>query len=104
MFIASAYIVMSVYCLSKGNIRYKGNVLNIQQDTQTVLNKLPLLSQELLIFVARKSNPNNPDRYKDFIINREKILRWLLFLKQNNEHYNDIEIDYIEEERLCKLE
>ena len=32
MFIIRAYVVMLVYYLSKGNIRYKGNVLNMKQD------------------------------------------------------------------------
>ena len=32
MFIARVHVVISMYRLSKGNIGYKGNVLNIQQD------------------------------------------------------------------------
>jgi len=75
MFIAKVHIVMSVYCISKGNIGYKGNVLNMQQDIQSVLTQLPQLPSNLPIFVARKSNPNCPNGYKDFMINREKILR-----------------------------
>jgi len=90
MFISRVYVVMSVYRLSKGNIGYKENVLNMQQDVQAVLTKLPQLLSDLPIFIARKSNSNCPNGYKDFIINREKILRWLVFLKNNNEHYKDI--------------
>ena len=67
----------------------------MQQDVQSVLTKLPLLPSDLPVFVARKPNPNCPNGYKDFIINRERILRWLVFLKNNNEHYKDIEIDYV---------
>ena len=55
---------------------------------------MPQLLSDLPIFVARKSNPFCPNGYKDFIINREKILRWLVFLKNNNKHYKDIQIDY----------
>ena len=64
----------------------------MQQDAQSVSSKLPL--QELPILVVQKANPNNPDRYKHFITNREKILRQLLLLKGDNEYYKDIEIDY----------
>ena len=65
---------MSVYWLLKENIGYKENILNIQQDIQSVLTKLPLLLSDLPIFITHKSNPNCPNGYKDFIINREKIL------------------------------
>ena len=47
IFIARVHIVMAVYLLSKGTISYKGNILNIQQDMQSVLNKLKRLMEEV---------------------------------------------------------
>ena len=35
--------VMKVFKLSKGCVRYKGNILNIEQDVQSVIDKLPLI-------------------------------------------------------------
>ena len=46
------------------------------------------------IFVCRKFNPNLPNGYKDFNDSRNKILSWLVSLKNNNRHYADITIDY----------
>ena len=86
--------VIKVFKLEKGRIGYKGNVLNMEQDLQPVLDKLPLIPSQMPIFVCRKSNPNSPNRYKDFKVSRDKILRWLIWLKHNNRHYTDITIDY----------
>ena len=58
------------------------------------MNKLPLLLTKIPIFIAHKSVPNNPNEWKKLIINGERILWWLVFLKNNNEHYKDIEINY----------
>ena len=100
MFIARVHVVMKVYRLSKGSIGYKGNIINMEQDIQPVINKLPLIPSELPIFVTRKSNPNALYGYKDFMINRENILKWLQFLKKFNKHYKNIEIDYDSLEKL----
>ena len=75
MFIARVYAVTSAHRLSKENIGYEGNTLNVQQDMQLVLTKLPLLPSNLPVFVAHQFNPNSPSRCKDFIINRERTLR-----------------------------
>ena len=94
MFITRVHVVMKVFQIGNGNIGYKGNVLNIEQDIQPVINKLPLIPSEMPIFVCRKSNPNSPSGYKDFNVNRDKILRWLVWLKENNRNYRDIIIDF----------
>ena len=57
------------------------------------MNKLPLLPTKIPIFIAHKSVPNNPNECKEFIISRERLLQWLVFLKNNNEHCKDIEIN-----------
>merc|ERR1719221_2091740 len=94
LFISRIHVVMKVYRLEKENAGYKGNMLNVEQDLQTALNKLPLLPSELPVFVVRKSNPSCSNRYKDFRIRRDNILKWLIFFKSNNPHYYDIFIDY----------
>ena len=75
MFILRVHVVMSACRLSKGNIGCISNVLNTQQDVQVVLNKLPLLLSDLLIFFARKSSPNNSNGCKDFHINRDRMFQ-----------------------------
>ena len=85
--------VMKVFKLLKGCVGHKGNILNMEQDTQSVIDKLPLISQELPIFVARKNINSEDTNHKDFKVSRNNILRWLIFLKQNNKNYKDITID-----------
>ena len=43
MFLACVQPMMKVFKLEKGRIDYKGNVLNIEQDLQPVLDKLLLI-------------------------------------------------------------
>ena len=93
MFIARVHVVMKVYRLSKGVAGCQGNMLNVEQDVVPVFNKLPLLPENLPTFVARKNNPNAPGDYKDFKINRNNMLTWLVWLKQNSSNYADIIID-----------
>ena len=45
-------------------------------------------------FACRKSNPNLPSGCKDFNVNRDKILRQVVWLKENNCNYQDIIIDF----------
>ena len=78
IFLAYMQSVMKVFKLEKGRISCKGNVLNIEQDFQHALDKLPLIPAQVSIFVYIKSNPNSPNRYKDFKVNRSKILYWLV--------------------------
>ena len=56
----------------------QGNKLNVEQDVVPVFNKLPLLPENLPMFVARKNNPNAPEGCKDFKINRNNMLTWLV--------------------------
>ena len=95
MLIARVHVVIKACRLSKGNIGHQGNMLNTDQDIIILINKLPFTPKDLPLFVARKNNPNNRDRRKDFKINRTNILIWLLWLKENSSHYADMTIDYV---------
>ena len=74
MLITCTHVVMKVFQIGNGNIGYKGNILNIEQNIQSIINKLLLILSKMLIFACRKSNPNSPNKYKDFNANRNKIL------------------------------
>ena len=65
-----------------------------------MINKLYLIPLELPIFIVKKNSPLNTNGYKDFYIKWDNILRWLIFLKNNNPLYKDIEINY---QVLCTL-
>lgn len=77
MFIACVHIAMKAFQIGTGNIEYKSNILNIEQDIQPVINRLLLILSEISMFMCRKSNPNSLSGHKDFNVNRDKILSWL---------------------------
>ena len=93
MLIARVHVVMKVCRLSKGNVGCKGNTLSVEQDIDMVIQKLPMIPEELPIFAARKPNPSNANGCKDFKINKQNIMTWLKFLKENNKNCMDINID-----------
>ena len=53
----------------------------MEQDVVPIFNELPLLPENLPVFVARKNNSNAPGGYKDFKIIRNNTLTWLVWLK-----------------------
>ena len=57
---------MKVYQLSKGAIRCQGNTLNVEQYVVSVFNKLPMLPEDVPVFVIRKNDPNVLGGCKDF--------------------------------------
>ena len=66
---------MKVFQIGNSNISCKGNVLNMEQDAQSIIDKLPLTLKELSIFVMRKNANCDGLNCKDFKVNRNKILR-----------------------------
>ena len=82
---------MSVYCKHGGQRGYKGHVLNMPQDVQDFLDKLPPHVNQLPLLVLRRHGSNNT--YADFRVCRQKILEALQWLQRNNPFYKDITID-----------
>ena len=92
MLIARVAPIMYVYRKHGGQRGYKGHVLNLSQNVQSLLDKLPQNLSNLPILILRHIGTN--DSYSDFTVNRQKVLSALLWLKQNNPYYKSIEIDY----------
>ena len=90
--IARSHTVMKCYRIQgNGRVMYKGNVVNLQKETN-LLNCLPAAFEELPIcFVVRIDNPNAPT-HRDFKCRREVVRQWLLYLKQNSPMYKDLPI------------
>ena len=78
MLITCMQPVIKVLKQEKGRIYYKGNVLNMEQNLQPILGKLLLIPSQMLIFTCRKSNANSHKGCKDFKLNRDRILQWLI--------------------------
>ena len=74
------------------NIGFKGNVINIAQDISKICKILPRLPSNCNIFTVRSRRGSDPSHYKDFKVRRERVHKWLLFLKKWNPAYRNIDI------------
>ena len=92
MLIARACPIMTVYRKYGGQRGYSGHVLNLPQNIQHFLNKLPPHVSELPILNIKRMGANNTEAH--FKVRRAKVLEALLWLQQNNSFYKDIEIDF----------
>ena len=90
MLIARACPIMTVYRKHGGQRGYKGHVLNLPQDIQDFLNRLPPKVSDLLL---RRSGENNT--HSDLRVRRHTVLTALQWLHQNNPFYSDIVIDLV---------
>ena len=97
MLIAQVHVIMKCYRLQNGSIGYKGQVLNMEQDVQGMVNSLPLRPETAPIVWIRKptkkKNDGNPAGFKDFRVRRWAISLWLQFLTKNNPLYSHVTID-----------
>ena len=92
MLIARVSPIMYIYRKHGGQRGYKGHVLNLTQDIQSLLDKLPQAVSKLPVLILRRSGAN--DTYSDFTVQRQKVLSALIWLKQNNPYYKTMIIDY----------
>ena len=98
MLIAQVSPIMYVYRKHGGQHSYKGHVLNLSQNIQSLLDKLPQNISNLPILILRRIGTN--DAFSDFTVRRQKVLTALQWLKQHNPFYNSISIDYAMIEQL----
>ena len=98
MLIARACPIMCVYRKHGGQRGYKGHVLNLPQDIQGFLNRLPPNVTQLPYLIIRRHGTDNTHR--DCRVRRQKVLQAITWLKENNPFYADIVIDYESLERL----
>ena len=75
MLIARACPIMSVYCKHGGQRGYKGHVLNMPQDVQGFLDKLPIL-------LLRRHGADNT--HADFRVRRQSITVASTLLQRDN--------------------
>ena len=67
------------------------HVLNLPQDIQSFLNRLPSHVSDLPILIVRRHGVDNS--HKDFTILRHQVLEASLWLKTDNPYFKDVEID-----------
>jgi hypothetical protein len=91
MLISRVCPIMRVYRKHGGQMGYKGHVLNLPQDIQSFLNRLPSRVADLPVLIVRRHGAE--DIHRDFTVRRHKVLEAVLWLKTNNPFFKDIEID-----------
>ncbi|EED12765.1 conserved hypothetical protein [Talaromyces stipitatus ATCC 10500] len=97
MLIARVHVFVEVRRVRGQQYKYSGHVVNFLRDTARVYNTLPLLPRNLEIILLRPANASTDPRLQrqfihDFRVRRERVLKWLSFLRQNHPGYRDIEI------------
>ena len=98
MLIARACPIMSVYRKHGGQRGYKGHVLNLPQDIQGFLDRLPCNVQEIPILLLRRNGQDNT--HTDLRVRRNRVLSALEWLQSNNPFYSNITIDHMALQRL----
>ena len=79
--------------VSKGG-QYKshGNVITFAQDVNELCTLLPCLPENLDVLIIQKRGMRDPSTYKDFCVQKSKVLRLLYFLKEHNPYYANVVI------------
>ena len=87
--------IMCIYMAKNGDqFAYRGNVINLATDRPTIHRILPLVPEQCQILIMRREgNGTNVPAYRDLVVNRNRVLTYLRWLKANNPYYSDIEID-----------
>ncbi len=91
MLISRVCPIMRVCRKHGGQREYKGHVLNLPQDIQSFLSRLPSRVVDLPVLIVRRHGAE--DTHRDFTVRRHKVLEAVLWLKTNNPFFKDIEID-----------
>ena len=81
-----------VFDLRQGSTVSKGHVLALPQDLQGFVSSLPRYPKDLPFICIRKTGTDN--NIKEFRVNRDRILKCLRWLQQNNPFYQNIYIDW----------
>ena len=92
MLIAQIAPMMHIFRLPAGRqFGYRGHVLNLPQNVQSVLTRLPRTKSNLGMVVVRQTRTSG--KVNDFRVRRQRVLEALVNLKRNNKYYKNIEID-----------
>ena len=90
MLIARLCPIMSMYPKHGGQRRYREHMLNLPQDIQSFLNRLPSCVFHLPILVVTRHGVHNS--HSDFTVSRHQVLEAVV-VENKNLHFKDVEID-----------
>jgi hypothetical protein len=86
--------LIPVIHIKNGTLGFRGHVVSFFQDISGICNELPRLPNDVtMVKVVRQSLSNDGETIrKAFMVNREKVLKALQWLKKYINLYKDIEI------------
>jgi hypothetical protein len=88
-----ASFVPSIH-LPNGTFALKGHCVTFPQDITEMCNELLLRKEALIVFICYIGNKDTSDVYpKSLRVNKQNVLKALLWLKKHNPHYADITIN-----------
>ena len=93
MLIARACPIMCVYRNHGGQRGYKGHVVNLPQDIQEFLTRLPCYVNQLPVLLLRRTGKDNS--HIDLRVCQHKVLAALRWLQLNNPFFSNITIDHV---------
>jgi len=107
MLISRVHCFVEVRQVRGVQFKYRGHVVNFLCNTAKVYNKLPLLPGDLDIVIIRPSNYRDDPRLqrqfrRDYRVRRERVKKWLLFLRRFHPAYHPDVLD-INDENLDTL-
>ncbi|KAK3923346.1 ATP-dependent DNA helicase [Frankliniella fusca] len=96
--IARVHPIVSLYKVKNVQYKYTGQIINFPQNVQELCTVLPHKVEDLTGVLTIRCK--NSEGFRDFFIRKMKVLNALIWLKENNPFYNDIQID---EDRINQL-
>lgn len=75
-----------------GQYKTRGNVITFSQDVTHLCTTLPHLPESLNVLVVRKLGMNTATGYKDFRVQKGRVINFLRYQKQHNPYYANVAI------------
>jgi len=89
--IARVNPMLSVFKLKGMQYGYRGNVINYPQNVQEIADQLPRKISDISAMINARVQKTD-GRYHDFRVRAGKVKNALIWLKNNNKYYSDIQI------------
>ena len=91
MLFARALPIMRVYIKRGGQRGYSGHCINLLQKVSELATCLPRYPRDLAVIIVKVNGIDNT--FRDVTVRKQKVLNALLWLMNNNPHYNDITVN-----------
>ena len=75
--------MIQTYVFPFGQYSYRGDVVNLPQDIQSLATELPRAGKSVGVIVVRR-RIGKSGAHKDFRVRRDRVLHALLWLKEHN--------------------